>query len=96
MANPHFIGLIQSLLSTAQAALGEADSPLVSRMARDGVLARRSAQRSLELLEMLAQKTAGNLDETERDVLNRALQTVRAGMERFSEPPDAEAARLSN
>ncbi len=95
MANSHFIGLVQSLLSTAQAALGEADGPLVSRMARDGVLARRSAQRSLELLEMLGQKTAGNLDETERDVLNRALQTVRGGLERFSEAPDAEI-RLSN
>ena len=95
MANPHFIGLVQSLLSTAQAALGEADSPLVSRMARDGVLARRSAQKSLELLEMLQQKTAGNLDETERDVINRALQTVRGGLERFAEA-DGEASRRSN
>lgn len=78
MSDPRFIGLVHSLLSSAQAALGEADSPMVTRLARDDVLARRTAERSLALLEMLADKTLGNLDATERDALLTARDDIRA------------------
>jgi hypothetical protein len=81
MANPQFIGLVHSLLASAEAALGEAHSPLASHLARDGILARRTAERSLALLEMLQQKTLGNLDETERAVLERALMRLRRHLE---------------
>jgi hypothetical protein len=73
----HFIGLVHSVRSSAEAALGEAHSPMTRHLARDGALARRTATRSLELLEMLARKTAGNLDETERSALREAEQTIR-------------------
>ena len=43
MPDPRFIGLIHSLRSSAEAALGELASPMVTRLARDGALARRTA-----------------------------------------------------
>ena len=76
MADKHFIGLVQSVLTSAEAALGEENSPMTRHLIKDGVLARRTAERSLELLKMLERKTAGNLDELERDMLSKALKTV--------------------
>ncbi len=77
MPDPRFIGLVHSLRSSAEAALGELASPMVTRLARDGVLARTTAQRSLDLLEMLVEKTRGQLDATERDALMTARDAVR-------------------
>ncbi len=88
MSDPRFIGLVQSLLSSAEAALGEADSPLVRHLARDGVLARRTGERSLELLLMLQGKTQGNLDETERAALHSALRTIQGRLEQLTQAPD--------
>jgi len=81
VSDPRFIGLVQSLLASAEAALGEADSPMVRHLARDGVLAQRTGERSLELLVMLEQKTYGNLNETERSSLQHALETIRGRLE---------------
>jgi hypothetical protein len=75
--DPRFIGLVHSLRSSAEAALGELSSPMVTRLARDGALARRTAERSLDLLEMLVDKTHGRLDATERDALLHARDEVR-------------------
>lgn len=80
MADPRFIGLVHSLLSSAQAAVGEPHSPMHRHLERDGVHARRTATRSLGLLELLAEKTAGNLDETERAALYDALTRVREAL----------------
>lgn len=90
MTDPRFIGLVQSLLSTAEAALGEADSPVARHLASDGVLARRTGERSLGLLLMLQQKTHGNLDETERGALHHAVRTVQARLEGLgtTQPPN--------
>jgi len=88
MSDPRFIGLVQSLLASAEAALGEADSPMVRHLARDGVLARRTGERSLDLLVMLREKTHGNLDETERAALHRAVRTVQARLEELPRPSE--------
>ncbi len=85
MADKRFIGLVHSVLSSAQAALGEEHSPLTPRLASEGLearspAARRAAQRSLGLLEMLQAKTHGNLDETERDALVRAIAALRGAL----------------
>lgn len=90
MANKHFIGLVHSILSSAEASLGEPNSPLTTRLARDGVLARRTGERSLELLRMLEQKTQGNLDETERASLNRALTSVHELLASLAEQPEGQ------
>lgn len=91
MSDPRFIGLVQSLLASAEAALGEADSPMVRHLARDGVLARRTGERSLELLLMLQQKTNGNLDETERGALHRAVRAIQGRLEGLAQTPDPQA-----
>ena len=77
MADPRFVGLVHSLLASAQAVLGEEHSPMGRHLERDGVRSRRTAERSRALLEMLLVKTQGNLDETERAALADALRWIR-------------------
>jgi hypothetical protein len=83
MTDKHFIGLVHSILSSAEAALGETNSPMLSHLAKDGALKRQTAERSLELLNMLQRKTLGNLDETERDALYQAQKTISEKLERL-------------
>ena len=78
MSDPRFIGLIASLRASAEAAAGATDSPMLHRLARDGALQRATAERSLALLDMLAEKTNGNLDETERAALHDARSSLHA------------------
>lgn len=85
MADKHFIGLVQSVLSSAEAVLGEENSPMARHLLRDGAMARQTAERSLQLLTMLQSKTLGNLDELERDALNKARQTIADKLEHFDQ-----------
>ncbi|GGJ71957.1 DUF1844 domain-containing protein [Deinococcus aquiradiocola] len=81
MPNQDFVGLVNSLQATAEAALGELNAS--SALARqDGLTAtpdraRQTATRSLRLLTMLAEKTRGNLDMTEADLLSQAVTQLR-------------------
>ncbi len=81
MPHPDFIGLVHSLQATAEAALGDLNAATASA-ARDGLLAEgraeQTARRSLTLLTMLAEKTRGNLDLTEAEVLTGAIGALRA------------------
>lgn len=81
MADPRFIGLVHSVLSSAQASLGEENSPMTRRLEGLGARSRRTAERSLALLEMLREKTRGNLDATEKAALEGALGTLRAALD---------------
>jgi Domain of unknown function (DUF1844) len=80
-SNPEFLGLVHSLQATAEAALGDFNAATASA-GRDGLLAQErateTAQRSLKLLSMLAEKTRGNLDMTEAEVLGNAVNALRA------------------
>lgn len=87
MSDPRFIGLVHSLISSAEAALGESASPMLAHLAKDGALARKTASRSLDLLEMLVMKTSGQLDDTERATLYAARDRVRALL-RATDDPD--------
>jgi Domain of unknown function (DUF1844) len=81
MPNQDFVGLVNTLQATAEAALGELNaSSALAR--RDGLTetparARETAQRSLRLLTMLAEKTRGNLDLTESELLSEAVARLR-------------------
>ncbi len=81
MPNQDFVGLVNSLQATAEAALGELNAS--SALNRQGGLqdtperARQTATRSLRLLTMLAEKTRGNLDMTEADLLSQAVARLR-------------------
>ncbi|OLV18064.1 DUF1844 domain-containing protein [Deinococcus marmoris] len=80
MPHPEFVGLVNSLQATAEAALGDLNAATASA-ARDGLLqegrARQTAERSLKLLTMLAEKTRGNLDFAEADLLTEAVSSLR-------------------
>jgi uncharacterized protein YgbK (DUF1537 family) len=89
MANAEFIGLIHSLVHTGEAALGQLNV-LTGRLQRDGVERNRAtAERSLRLLEVLAQKTRGNLDATEADAITRGIQSLRQGLSELEPREDA-------
>lgn len=85
MTNKHFIGLVHSILSSAQAALGEENSPMALHLAKDNLLAKRTAEKSLDLLSMLVEKTAGNLDDTEREALFDAQSKIQRGLQALDE-----------
>ena len=82
MAHQDFVGLVNMLEATADAALGELTA--ASALLRQGGLtgdperARQTAQRSLRLLTMLAEKTRGNLDMVEADLLSGAIAHLRS------------------
>lgn len=76
MTDPRFIGLVQSLLASAQSALGEPHAVMGRRLEASGAKHLRTARRSLDLLRMLSVKTAGNLDDTERSSLRAAIHDV--------------------
>lgn len=90
MPDPRFVGLVHSLLSSAQASLGEENSPVTRRLEAQGARSRRTAERSLALLEMLREKTRGNLDATEKATLEGALGTLR-GLVDAADDADAPA-----
>ena len=85
MPNADFVGLVQSLLATAEGAMGEY-SPVHHRVNNDGLAkerARKTVESSLRLLVMLQEKTRGNLDFTESDLLSNAIQIVRGHHQHF-------------
>jgi hypothetical protein len=84
------MGLVHALRSSAEVALGDDDGPLRARADRDGVRGLAAARRSLGLLEMLQEKTAGNLVEAERDLLWTALRSVRARLESATEQAEVD------
>lgn len=78
-ASVRFVGLVHALRASAETALGDDTNPL--RLARrQGLEGVKAAKRSLGLLEMLQEKTLGNLSESEREELWHALRGVRAAL----------------
>ena len=76
-ASVRFIGMVHALRASAETALGDDTNPL-RQARRQGLEGVKAAQRSLGLLEMLQEKTLGNLNEAEREELWAALRGVRA------------------
>lgn len=68
-----FSAFVISLASAALVGLGDAPDPATGKTARDMCLARHN----IDILEMLKQKTAGNLDEREKGLLNNLLCDLR-------------------
>jgi Domain of unknown function (DUF1844) len=81
MPDQDFIGLIQSVTASAEAAMGQLNV-MTGRLARDGLMdditkRRALAERSLRLLESLGRKTRGNLDREEATVLTTGITGLR-------------------
>lgn len=68
-----FSAFIMSLASTALVGLGEAPDPTSGNTSRDMGLARAN----IDILELLRQKTNGNLDENENALLENLLCDLR-------------------
>lgn len=83
-ASVRFIGLVHALRASAETALGDDTNPL-RQARRQGLEGVKAAQRSLGLLEMLQEKTLGNLNEAEREELWGALRGVRSVLEQAQE-----------
>jgi hypothetical protein len=87
MSNPELIGLIQSLEAMAEAALGEL-SPLQNQMRLEGAVnnsrGRSIAERNLKMLNMLKEKTRGNLDFDEAEILGGAIANLANLLERLA------------
>jgi hypothetical protein len=71
--NPHFASLVLGLAHQAEAALS-GTLPAGAEAAGD---ARTVAQALIDTLGMLAEKTAGRLDEDEQRLLDQAVTTLR-------------------
>ena len=71
--NPHFASLVLGLAQQADAALS-GSLPAGAEAAGD---ARLLAQALIDTLGMLAEKTAGRLDDDERRLLDEALTSLR-------------------
>jgi len=83
MSDKYFIGLINSIYSSAEAALGEEDSPLSRHLRKDNLIKKSTAEKSLLLLDMLQRKTAGNLDETELSTLLNYQKRLREALDKL-------------
>lgn len=81
------------LQATAEAALGDLNAATASAN-RDGLLdasrAEQTVQRSLKLLVMLAEKTRGNLDFEEAELLSNAISSLNERLAQ-SEPLEQKA-----
>ena len=97
-ASVRFIGLVHALRASAETALGDDTNPL-RQARRQGLEGVKAAKRSLGLLEMLQEKTLGNLGESEREELWHALRGVRAALveaeERLAELEAADGAAMA-
>jgi len=83
MSDKYFIGLINSIYSSAEAALGEEESPLARHLRKDNLIKKSTAEKSMQLLDMLQTKTAGNLDETELATLLKYQKSLRAALDKL-------------
>lgn len=71
--NPHFASLVLGLAQQAEAAMNGNLPPGAEAMGD----ARQVAQTFIDTLGMLADKTAGRLDEDEKQLLEQAVTTLR-------------------
>ena len=69
----HFLSLLLSLNQSAMVALGKMKNPMTSQLSLD----LGEAQNTIDLLAMLKNKTRGNLDENETQLLDAVLADLR-------------------
>ena len=69
----HFLSLLLSLNQSAMVALGKMKNPMTSQLSLD----LGEAQNTIDLLAMLKNKTKGNLDENETQLLEAILADLR-------------------
>jgi hypothetical protein len=81
--NPQFPGLVESLASQALMFMGAMRDPVTGQAVQD----LHQAQAMIELLQMLEEKTRGNLSKEEAAMLKQVLDEVRVHFVRIAQPP---------
>jgi hypothetical protein len=84
-ASPHFAGLVESLASQALMFMGAIRDPMSGAAHQDF----GQAQAMIDILQMMEEKTQGNLAKEENEMLRQALDEVRMHFVRLSQPPPA-------
>ena len=82
-ASPQFAGLVESLASQALMFMGAMRDPMTGQVMQD----LQQAQAMIEMLQMLDQKTKGNLVPQEQEMLKQVLDEVRMHFVRLASPP---------
>ena len=82
-----FIGLVQSFASSAWIQLGKKENPMTGKTEVN----LREAQFTIDMLEMIAKKTRGNLSEQEEKLINSSLSDLKRSFVELSkqEKPDS-------
>lgn len=91
-ANPHFANLVESLASQALMFMGAVRDPLTGQTHQD----LHQAQTMIEILQMLEEKTRGNLAREEEEMLRQVLDEVRMHFVRISSPPQPRGPMMGN
>ena len=81
--SPQFAGLVESLASQALMFMGAMRDPMTGQVMQD----LHQAQAMIEMLQMLEQKTKGNLVPQEQEMLKQVLDEVRMHFVRLASPP---------
>src|SRR5262245_43747556 len=81
--NPHLAGLIENLASQALMFMGAVRDPMTGQVHQD----LQQAQVMIEILQMLEEKTRGNLTKEEDEMMRQVLDEVRMHFVRLSSPP---------
>ncbi len=81
--NPHFASLVESLASQALMFMGAVRDPMTGDVHQD----LGQAQAMIEMLQMMDEKTKGNLSKDEEEMLKQVLDEVRMHFVRLSSPP---------
>jgi hypothetical protein len=84
-AKPHslFPSLVESLASQALMFMGAVRDPMTGQVHQD----LHQAQAMVDMLQMLHEKTQGNLADEEAEMLKQVLDEVRMHFVRLSQPP---------
>jgi hypothetical protein len=90
--SPHFTGLVESLASQALMFMGAVRDPLTGQAHQD----LHQAQAMIEMLQMLEEKTRGNLAREEEELLRQVLDEVRMHFVRLSSPPQPRGPMMGN
>jgi hypothetical protein len=83
--NQQFLGLVESLASQALMFMGAMRDPITGEAHQD----LGQAQAMIEMLQMLEEKTSGNLTKQEAEAFKQILNEVRMHYVRLSSPPPA-------
>ncbi len=86
-----FLALVQSFQSAAMQQMGKIKNPFTDKIERD----LPQAMLSIEMLEMLKERTSGNLTKEEARLLDHVLTEIRLNYVAELERPEGEAAQGS-